>query len=112
MKLIIATLVCLLLAGMWLQDVDAKSSEFSWSHLGEGGDSDGHSGVAGWGNRFTLSSLPPSPLLREEFSPKRRKGGLGWGQGASKRNVNLESTLTTEQLASVKGGLLRLDSAA
>lgn len=89
MKLIIAALVCLLLAGMWLQDVDAKSSEFDWSPLGEGGDSGGHSGVAGWGNRFTLSSLPPSPLLREEFSPKRRKGGLGWGQGASKRNVNL-----------------------
>ena len=81
MKLIIAALVCLLLAGMWLQDVDAKSSEFDWSPLGEGGDSGG--------NRFTLSSLPPSPLLREEFSPKRRKGGLGWGQGASKRNVNL-----------------------
>ena len=33
MKLIIPALVCLLLAGMWLQDVDTKSSEFGWSHF-------------------------------------------------------------------------------
>lgn len=32
MKLIAVALVCLLVAEMWLQDVDSKSSEWGWSH--------------------------------------------------------------------------------
>lgn len=115
MKLIIAALVCLLLAGMWLQDADAKSSEFGWSHFA--------SLWGGWRLRQALwgcgvgeqdhlelpasISTPSGRILPEE---EEGRPWMGAG-GPSKRNVNLESTLTTEQPASVKGGLLCLDPA-
>lgn len=72
MKLVTMALACLLLATMWPQDVDSKSSEWGWRYLGEGRGSGRHSGDG-------ADSLPPSPLLWEEYLQERQNGGLGWG---------------------------------
>lgn len=62
------------------------------------------SGALGVGTGLIVNSLPPSPLLQEEFFLKRRHAGLG-GVGAEGQRENHESGQihTAEPLASAKG---------
>lgn len=94
MKLIAVALVCLLVAGMWLQDVNSWSSEWGWSHWGfSSGRADAPSGAPGLGGRAHPElTASVSPALAR-MPPEEEAWGtwVGWGHRAYRRTVSLGS---------------------
>lgn len=90
MKVITTALVCLLLARAWLQDVDAKSSEFGWSHFAPPwGGWRRRQVLWGWGQAHPFISTPPERILPEE-EEGRTCSGAGGQQESHKPGANTD----------------------